>query len=112
MYAMEGADVAIVYLPEEEVDAQETKRLIEQNGQQALLIPQDIREEEGCNRIVDTVIREFGAIDVLVNNASVMCTQKSILDITTEQCTSCPSLSPFFPSVLFSRLLTLTSPSD
>lgn len=93
MYAMEGADVAIVYLPEEEVDAQETKRLIEQNGQQALLIPQDIREEEGCNRIVDTVIREFGAIDVLVNNASVMYAQESINDITTEQC-ACRRRSP------------------
>lgn len=70
MFALEGADVAIVYLPEEEVDAQETKRLIEQAGQICLTIPQDIREEEGCKRVIDLVVREFGRIDVLVNNAS------------------------------------------
>ena len=42
MYAMEGADVAIVYLPEEEVDAQETKRLIEKEGRTCICIPKDV----------------------------------------------------------------------
>ncbi|KAL7417344.1 hypothetical protein BDY24DRAFT_377566, partial [Mrakia frigida] len=85
MFALEGADVAIVYLPEEEVDAQETKRLIEQAGQICLTIPQDIREEEGCKRVIDLVVREFGRIDVLVNNASVMYDVPDITEITTEQ---------------------------
>lgn len=65
-----GADVAIVYLPEEEVDAQETKRLIVQAGQECITIAQDIREEEGCNRIVAQVVKAWGQIDILVNNAS------------------------------------------
>lgn len=46
---------------------------------------QDIREEEGCKRAIDLVLKEFGSIDVLVNNASVMYNQDSITDITTEQ---------------------------
>jgi len=49
MFAKEGADVAIVYLPEEQVDAETTKALITASGQQCLLFPQDIRDEEGCN---------------------------------------------------------------
>lgn len=85
MYAMEGADVAIVYLPEEQVDATETGRLIEKYGRQAILIPQDIRDEEGCKQLVKTVVDKWGRIDILVNNASVMYDTKSITDITTEQ---------------------------
>ncbi|ORX39170.1 putative oxidoreductase [Kockovaella imperatae] len=85
MYAMEGADVAIVYLPEEQVDAEKTKQLIVQTGQQCLLIPQDIRDEQGCNRIIETVVQAWGRIDVLVNNASVMYSIPDITDITTAQ---------------------------
>lgn len=90
MFAMEGADVgslplkvlrqgtdvmakvAIVYLPEEQVDAEKTKSLIEGYGRQCLLYPQDIRDEAGCNRVIQSVADAFGRIDVLVNNASVM----------------------------------------
>ncbi|KAJ9122492.1 hypothetical protein QFC22_001920 [Naganishia vaughanmartiniae] len=85
MFAMEGADVAIVYLPEEEVDAKETERLILKNGRECILIPQDIRDEQGCNRIIETVVQKWGRIDILVNNASVMYDTPSITDITTEQ---------------------------
>jgi len=85
MYAMEGADVAIVYLPEEQVDAEKTKQLIVAAGQQCLLLPQDIRDEQGCNRVIEQTVQAFGRIDILVNNASVMYDQKSITDITTEQ---------------------------
>ena len=85
MYALEGADVAIVYLPEEEVDAQETKRLIEKAGRTCLCIPKDIRDEQNCKDIIAEVVKAFGRIDVLVNNASVMYSIPNILDITTEQ---------------------------
>ncbi|EIW68635.1 hypothetical protein TREMEDRAFT_31612 [Tremella mesenterica DSM 1558] len=84
-FAKEGADVAIVYLPEEQVDADKTKQLIEKAGRQCLLFPQDIRDEAGCNRVIESVVKAWGRIDVLVNNASVMYDQKSITDITTEQ---------------------------
>lgn len=73
MYALEGADVAIVYLPEEQVDAEKTKAMIERAGRQCLLLPQDIRDEAGCKRIIDSVVQAWGRIDVLVNNASVVC---------------------------------------
>jgi hypothetical protein len=72
MYALEGADVAIVYLPEEQVDAEKTKAMIETAGRQCLLFPQDIRDEAGCKRVIDSVVQAWGRIDVLVNNASVV----------------------------------------
>lgn len=87
MMAMEGADIGIVYLPEEEKDAQHTATLIERYGRKCLLIPQDIRSEAGCAAIVTNFVKTFGQIDTLVNNASVMYNQDSILDITTEQFT-------------------------
>jgi len=85
MFAMEGADVAIVYLPEEQVDAEKTRQLIHATGQQCLLFPQDIREEAGCKRVIDSVVAAWGRIDILVNNASVMYSVENITDITTEQ---------------------------
>jgi NAD(P)-dependent dehydrogenase (short-subunit alcohol dehydrogenase family) len=61
-----------VYLPEEQVDAEKTKQLIVAAGQECLLIPQDIRDEQGCNRVIEQVVAAWGRIDILVNNASVM----------------------------------------
>jgi hypothetical protein len=72
-------------LPEEQVDADETKRLIERAGRTCLCIPQDIRDEAGCKSVIEKVVKEFGRIDVLVNNASVMYTVQNIEDVTTEQ---------------------------
>lgn len=85
MFAMEGADVCVVYLPEEQVDANKTKALIEATGRECILIAQDIRNEAGCQRIIDEVVQKWGRIDVLVNNASVMYSVPDITDITTEQ---------------------------
>ncbi|KAL7423326.1 hypothetical protein Q5752_002627 [Cryptotrichosporon argae] len=85
MFALEGADVAIVYLPEEQVDAEKTRELITRAGRQALLFPQDIRDEEGCKRVIQSVVDAWGRIDILVNNASVMYSIPNLVDITTEQ---------------------------
>jgi len=85
MYAMEGADVAIVYLPEEEGDAQFTKQEVEKHGRRCICIPKDISVEANCKEIVQTVLSAFGGIDILVNNASVMYSTASITDISTEQ---------------------------
>ena len=85
-FAREGADVLIAYLPEEEQDAQETVRLIQDAGRKAVSVPGDIREEEHCRLIIDTAVRELGGIDVLVNNAAYQQGQPGgIEDITTEQ---------------------------
>ena len=74
-FAREGADVLIAYLPDEEEDAQQTVRLIEDAGRRAVTVPGDIRREEHCQLIIDTAVRELGGIDILVNNAAYQMTQ-------------------------------------
>ncbi|WP_158373284.1 SDR family oxidoreductase [Cellulosimicrobium cellulans] len=85
-FAREGADVAIVYLPDEEEDAQETVRLVEAAGRRALTLPGDIRDEAFCSEIVERTVAELGGLDVLVNNAAFQMSQENgLLDLTTEQ---------------------------
>ena len=85
-FAREGADVLISYLESEEKDAQETVRLIEDAGRKAVTVPGDLREEAVCQQVVDTAVREFGRIDVLVSNAAFQMSQDDgIAGITTEQ---------------------------
>jgi NAD(P)-dependent dehydrogenase (short-subunit alcohol dehydrogenase family) len=85
-FAREGADVLISYLPEEQPDADETVRLVEQAGRRALTVPGDIRDEQLCQQIIDTAVDEFGGIDILVNNAAYQMAQEGgIADISTEQ---------------------------
>lgn len=83
-FAKEGADVSIVYLEENE-DAQETKRAIEAEGQQCLLISGDIGDEAFCKECTSQTLEKFGKIDTLVNNAAEQHPQKSLLDISAEQ---------------------------
>ena len=84
-FAREGADVAIVHLPEEQSDADETVRLVEEAGRTAVSLPGDIREESFCEQAVRRTVDELGGLDVLVNNAAYQMSQDSIADITTEQ---------------------------
>jgi len=85
LFAREGADVAIMYLPEEERDATETRAAIQAEGRRALLLPGDVVDPEYCERSVDRVVDELGAIDILVNNAAFQKNQESIEDIDYEQ---------------------------
>ena len=84
-FAREGADVAIVYLPTEEKDAQEVVALIEKEGRVAVAIPGDIKSEAFCTLLVETAVKKLGGLDVLVNNAGKQTSTPDILDITTEQ---------------------------
>ncbi|MFL6026008.1 MAG: SDR family oxidoreductase [Friedmanniella sp.] len=85
-FAREGADVLISYLEEEEADAAETARLVEEAGRKIVKVPGDIREEATCQQIVDTAVAELGGIDILVNNAAYQMAQMGgIADISTEQ---------------------------
>lgn len=68
LFAMEGADVLITYLPEEESDAQETKRRVEETGRKAHLLAVDLREKKNCQKVVDTALETMGGIDSLINN--------------------------------------------
>lgn len=84
LFAREGADVVISYL-EEEKDANDTKQAIEEVGRRCLLIKGDIGQEKHCKAIVDKTIKQFGKIDILVNNAAEQHPQESITDITEKQ---------------------------
>ncbi|MCI0384552.1 SDR family oxidoreductase [Streptomyces sp. CNQ085] len=85
-FAREGADVLFTYLAEEDKDARETARLVEETGRKAVPLLCDIREESECRRLVDRAVAEFGRIDVLVNNAAFQTAQpESIEGIGTEQ---------------------------
>jgi NAD(P)-dependent dehydrogenase (short-subunit alcohol dehydrogenase family) len=83
-YAREGADLLISYLDEDE-DADETKRLVEQAGRKAVLVAGDIQNPAHCRKIVDTAVRELGGIDILVNNAAHQASFKSIDEISDEE---------------------------
>ncbi|NHQ89870.1 SDR family oxidoreductase [Janthinobacterium lividum] len=84
LYAREGADVAIIYLNEHE-DAHETKRYVEAEGQNCLLIPGDVRDQGFCQQAVSQVMAKFTHIDVLVNNAAFQEHAESLLDLSEER---------------------------
>lgn len=70
LFAMEGADSTIVYLEEEEQDAQDTKKLVEDAGAKCHLIAVDLTLRENCQKAVDFAIEKMGTIDILFNNAA------------------------------------------
>ena len=83
-YAKEGADTAIVYYNEHE-DAKETQRLVERQGRRCLLISGDVGKEQFCQEAVERTIREYGQLDILVNNAAEQHPQPSLEQITADQ---------------------------
>jgi NAD(P)-dependent dehydrogenase (short-subunit alcohol dehydrogenase family) len=85
LYAREGADVAIVYLPQEQVDAEETSAAIENEGRRCVLIPGDVTDPSFCEEAVERTVDEFGKLDILVNNAAYQQHQDSIDAISDEQ---------------------------
>jgi NAD(P)-dependent dehydrogenase (short-subunit alcohol dehydrogenase family) len=85
LYAREGAEVAIVYLDEEQVDAEETKRCVEAEGKHCVLIPGDVRDPAFCKRAVEETVQAFGKLDILVNNAAFQLHAAGIEDITDER---------------------------
>ena len=84
-FAREGADVAISYLPEEEVDARESASWVEKAGRRALLLPGHIREEAHCESLIQRTVDELGQLDILVNNAAFQSTHDSVEEFSTEE---------------------------
>lgn len=84
LFAKEGADIALSYLNEDK-DAEETKAGIEKYGRKCLLLPGDISKENVCTKIVAKAVKQFGRIDILVNNAAVHWESKSLEEISTKQ---------------------------
>jgi NAD(P)-dependent dehydrogenase (short-subunit alcohol dehydrogenase family) len=84
-YAREGADVAIVHMPEEQDDADSTAQLVRDAGRSALTIAGDVRDEEFCTAAVATTAAEFGGLDVLVLNAAYQENRDGFDKIPTEE---------------------------
>ncbi|MGF7214050.1 hypothetical protein GGR92_000190 [Spirosoma lacussanchae] len=83
-FAREGADVLISYLNEEE-DARETARYVEEAGRKAVLVPGDISDEAHCQELISRAVAELGGLDILVNNAAYQMAHESLQDITAEE---------------------------
>ncbi len=83
-FAREGADVVINYLPSEEVDAQETLRLIKEAGRKGVAIAGDITSEAFCKKLVQQTVDALGSIDILVNNAGKQQFVEDIEDVSSE----------------------------
>src|SRR5215218_6627858 len=78
-----GRAVALAYLEEEESDAEEAARAVEDAGRKAVRVPGDIAEEDRCQDLIQKAVDEFGRIDVLVNNAAHQMTVDGIADVST-----------------------------
>ena len=85
IYAREGADVAISYLPEEQPDADETLRAVETEGRRCVLIPGDLKQASFCNELVERAVNELGKLDILVSNAAHQNRKKSLDELTDEE---------------------------
>ena len=87
LFAKEGADIAIAYLAEHK-DAKETKKIIEETyGRKCLLIPGDLSKERHCVTVVSKTIKEYGRIDVFVNNAAKHYQNKTLEELTSKELT-------------------------
>ncbi|MGZ8559321.1 MAG: SDR family oxidoreductase [Chitinophagaceae bacterium] len=85
LFAKEGADIAIAYL-NEDIDAKETQLYIEEHyARQCLLIKGDLSREASCANAIKKTIKQFGRIDILVNNAALHYENKSLETITTKE---------------------------
>ncbi|HSL53096.1 MAG TPA: SDR family oxidoreductase [Pyrinomonadaceae bacterium] len=85
LFAREGADVAFTFLKEEKQDAEETKRAIEAEGQEAFPLSGDVRDPKVCKKLVQQTVDKFGKLDILVNNAAFQQHQESLEEVTEEQ---------------------------
>jgi NAD(P)-dependent dehydrogenase (short-subunit alcohol dehydrogenase family) len=82
LFAQNGASVAISYL-NEHTDAKATKKMVEEEGVECLLLPGDIANEAQCKKIVSDTIKRFKKLDILINNAAIHYAAGSLEEITT-----------------------------
>lgn len=83
-YAREGADVLIAYLNEDE-DAAEVARLVEDAGRKCVLVRGDLAEPKHCRAVIDRAAEEFGGIDVVVSNAAFQMSHDSLEEISDDE---------------------------
>jgi NAD(P)-dependent dehydrogenase (short-subunit alcohol dehydrogenase family) len=85
LYAREGADVAITHLPEEESDARDTRTAVEAEGRRCLLLAGDLTDAQFCRTAVERTVREYGQLDIVVNNAAFQQHQASLEELDDAQ---------------------------
>jgi len=83
-YAREGADVLISYL-EEDSDAREVAKLVEEAGRKAVLVRGDVSEPQHCRDIIARAVQEFGKVDILVSNAAYQMNHSSLEEIPDDE---------------------------
>ncbi|KAF1987969.1 oxidoreductase [Aulographum hederae CBS 113979] len=98
LFAMEGADSFLAYLEEEEEDALETKRRVEETGRKCHTFATNLKQRENCQAVVDKAKEAMGGIDILVNNHAYQMVQKDITELSEEQWlhTFDTNIHPFF----------------
>lgn len=85
IFAREGADVALIFLPEERLAAETTAQAVRAQGRRALLIPGDVKEARFCSDAIQSCVTEFGRLDVLVNNAVYERHRAGLEELSLEQ---------------------------
>jgi NAD(P)-dependent dehydrogenase (short-subunit alcohol dehydrogenase family) len=85
LYAREGADVAINYLPAEESDAAEVKQAVEKAGRRCLLLPADLTRPGACEKMVAATVKEFGRLDLLVSNAAYQSRKDDLAAVSDDE---------------------------
>jgi len=96
LFAREGAKIAIAYL-REHADARETKRAVEAFST-CIILPGDLSQESHCREVVRKVVKQYGRIDVLVNNAGQQFEKQELDDISPKQLvqTFSSNIFPYF----------------
>ncbi|MBL0777720.1 SDR family oxidoreductase [Streptomyces albidoflavus] len=96
-FAREGADVLVSYLDEHE-DAEQTRHWVEEAGRRCVLVPGDLADPAHCRAVIDTALREFERLDILVSNAAFQMTRDAVEDIPDEEWdrTLATNVSAFF----------------
>lgn len=98
LFAMEGADSFIAYLPQEEQDAQDTKKLVEEKGAKCYTFATDLTDRANCKKVVDEAMKQMGGIDILCNNHAYQMMVEDIKDLDEDQWvhTFNTNIHPFF----------------
>ena len=96
-FAREGAHVAIIYLSEKK-DAEETKKLVEKENRECLLLEGDLKSDSFCKKAIQKIIQKFGGINIIVNNAAIQFPKEKVEDISAKQLheTFETNIYPFF----------------
>ena len=85
LFAREGADVAIAYLPQEQSDAEETRRHVEAAGRRCELLPGDLTDAAYCDDVVERTVRALGKLDILVSNAAHQNRKDSLDEVSDDE---------------------------